>query len=384
MSNYSVPEQSENKTLKITLTSWAPFIGGAEVAVERLALGLAEEEHDVLLVVGTEGEALERFRGAGIRCEFIPQRFTDKLKWLQYRKSRNQLVELLKREKPDLVHSNDLTTHQLTADSAGRLGIPRVCHHRWIFEKSAIDWLNKFGAEHHLFVSDALMQQLISESELLEKSSRKVVYDGLPLPEVPNENDKADSRKRLDIPGDKTIVLFAGQIIERKGVADLIHAWAELDETTRAKSELYICGDDLAGEGAYLREMKSLAETLTMAIHFMGFQKNVDEWITAADIVTVPSHAEPLGNATLEAMALARPVIGGDVGGIPEMIVAGETGLLVPPKNPKQLAAALTQLILNSQQAEELGRNARMRCETKFSLGTHVDNVLKEYESVLS
>ena len=55
--------------MKICLTSWAPFIGGAEVAVERLAIGLSDAGHDVLLVVGTDGEALQRFQRAGIRCE---------------------------------------------------------------------------------------------------------------------------------------------------------------------------------------------------------------------------------------------------------------------------------------------------------------------------
>ncbi len=127
-------------------------------------MGLCEAGHEVLLVVGTDGEALERFRRAGIRCEFVPQRFTDKLKWLQYRKSRNLLVEILRREQPDLVHSNDLPTHQMSGDAAKKLNIPRVCHHRWIFEGSAIDWLNKFDADRHLFVSRALMNMLTAES----------------------------------------------------------------------------------------------------------------------------------------------------------------------------------------------------------------------------
>ncbi len=296
--------------MKVCLTSWAPFIGGAEIAVERLAIGLAEAGHDVLLVVGTDGEALARFRQAGIRCEFVPQRFTDKLKWLQYRKSRNLLVEILRRERPDVVHSNDLPTHQMTGDAAKRLGIPRVCHHRWIFEGSAIDWLNKFDADRHLFVSRALMNMLTAESQHLAESPRAVVYDGLPMPSLPTATDRSDCRRKLNLLQDRPVVLFAGQIIERKGVADLLHGWSML-ERWHDRADLVLVGDDLAEKGTYRREMEGLAEELKCPVRFVGFQKNVPEWLTAADIVMVPSHAEPLGNATLEAMAVGLPVIGG-------------------------------------------------------------------------
>ena len=231
--------------MKVCLTSWAPFVAGAEIAVERLAVGLAEAGHDVLLVVGTDGEALTRFRDAGIRCEFIAQQFTDKRKWLRYRRSRKALTELLRREQPDLVHSNDLPTHQMTSDAARRLPfqLPRVCHHRWIFERAAIDWLNKFGAERHLFVSDALMRMLCEASPKLESSPRSVVYDGLPIPEMPSDADRLLAKRELGIDRERVTVLFAGQIIERKGVADLLHAWDLLSAETRSRGELVIVGD---------------------------------------------------------------------------------------------------------------------------------------------
>lgn len=369
--------------LRVVLTSWSPFIGGAEVAVERLALGLAAAGHDVLLVVGTDGEALARYRAAGVRCELVPQRFTDKLKWLAYRKSRNQLIEMLRREQPDLVHSNDLPSHQMTADAAGRLGIPRVCHHRWIFDGPAIDWLNKFGAERHLFVSRALMDDLCGKSARLAAGPCEVVYDGLPLGEAPGAEARAAARRRLGLDGQRRIALFAGQIIERKGVADLLRAWQLLGEEARA-ADLIVIGDDVAGEGAYRREMERLAAELGSPARFLGFQKNVDEWLAAADFVLVPSHAEPLGNATLEAMAMARAVIGSEVGGIPEMIVDGETGLLVPPKDSASLAAAMRRLLADPAECDAMGQRGRQRCEERFSLEAHTEAVLSEYDQVLA
>src|SRR5260370_6416549 len=78
---------------------------------------------------------------------------------------------------------------------------------------------------------------------------------------------------------------------------------------------------------------------------FLGFQAEVGPWLRASDLVVVPSHVEPLGNVTLEAMSFALPVIGCAVGGIPEMIVPEQTGLLVPPRAPERLAPALARLI---------------------------------------
>ena len=86
-------------------------------------------------------------------------------------------------------------------------------------------------------------------------------------------------------------------------------------------------GDDLDGQGKYRLEMQQLAEKLGCPARFVGFQRNIPQWLMASDVAVVPSHAEPLGNATLEAMSYALPMIGCEVGGIPEMVLAGETGI---------------------------------------------------------
>ena len=369
--------------MKIALISWAPFYAGAEVAALRLAGGLREAGHEVLCVVGTEGELLGRLRAEGIRAEFIPTKFTDKWGWWSYRSARQQLVRVLQREQPDLVHSNDLPTHQMASDAAGRLGLPRVCHHRWIFERGAIDWFNKFGAERHLFVSQALMDQLCGQSPHLMASPCEVVYDGLPLPKCPNADDRKAAKASLGLLTDRTLVLFAGQIIERKGVADTLQAWTTLQPKWNGKADLVIVGDDLEGKGAYRTKMEALASDLACGAKFVGFQKNVPTWLTAADMVLVPSHAEPLGNATLEAMAHSRSVIGGQVGGIPEVVLAEQTGLLVPPKNPRQLATAIDRLLSDAALRERLGEAARSRCENMFSIEAHVAAVMKQYEMAI-
>ena len=400
--------------MKICLVSWAPFYAGAEVAALRLAVGLREAGHEVVCAIGTDGELLAKLREAEVESHFIPTRFTDKWRWWSYRTSRNELLRLLRRTQPDILHSNDLPTHQMASDAARREGVPRVCHHRWIFDGRAIDWFNKYGSERHLFVSRALMDDLCRQSERLAASEREVVYDGLPLPDIGDRQeclshhgepapgrcaailsqgergfDRLESlsyqaKKELGLATDKPLVLFAGQIIERKGVADVLHAWRELAPRWGERAELVIVGDDLEGKGAYRQKMESLAAELAVPAQFVGFQKNVPTWLTAASVVLVPSHAEPLGNATLEAMAYARPVIGASVGGIPEMIVGEQTGLLVPPKSPRELAAAIDRLLSDPSLATRMGAAARQRCEEMFSLAAHVNAVVRQYEIVLS
>ncbi len=371
-----------NERLKIALATWAPFIGGAEVAAERLALGLEQAGHDVVVIVGEDNEVLARLQHAGLRCIHAQMYLTDKWHWLRYVRARRNLSAVLRQEQVDLVHSNDLPTHQFVSDAARGLGIPRLSHHRYPFGKAAVDWMNKFGCERHLFVSQALMQDVCRESEQVRNSPRDVVYDGLPIPPLPTADVRRAARKELGLPSEKRIVTFAGQIVERKGVADLLRAWAQLP-AWHDRAELIIIGDDLECKGKYLGEMKSLAAELCAPVRFTGFQKNVPTWLTATDLAVVPSHVEPLGNATLEAMSYALPVIGGNVGGIPEMVVEEETGLLVPPRTPDKLAAAIERLLREDDLRARLGSQARRRCEELFSLEAHTTSVLQQYQLAL-
>ena len=369
--------------MKIVIASRAPFVAGAEIAGERLALGLMSKSHEVLMVVGTDGEAIKRFRGKGIRCEYIPTAYAGEGWGFKYRKSLNRLTSLLREEKPHLVHSNDLPTHQMASHAASRLGIPRVCHHRWIFEGPGTDWFNKHGAEQHVFVSADAMKNIQQPSTSLKQQKCDVLYDGLEIPGQPSNAEQRAAKEAVGFSVDKVAVLFAGQIVQRKGVADVLHAWNLLPNPVKQTANLIIVGEDLENHGAYRRQMEKLACELGVKTKFVGFQKNIPEWLTAADLVLVPSHVEPLGNATLEAMAMGRPVIGTRVGGIPEMIIDGKTGLLVPAKDPDSLAKAITKLVLSQTDREQFGKSALERCQTIFSLEAHVNNTLDIYHRVL-
>jgi glycosyltransferase involved in cell wall biosynthesis len=369
--------------LRVCLASVAPFLGGAEVAAERLALGLQEAGHDVLVVLGSGGTLLDRMQLAGLKCVHRPMYSTDKWHPWRYIQARDRIRHLLRRHEPDVIHSNDLPTHQIISDAARGLGIPRICHHRFPFDGAALDWLNKYGAERHLFVSGALMDDLCRESDRLRESPRAVVHDGIPLPPRPDRDDRNWARARLGLPVDRTIAVFVGQVIEVKGVADLIRAWALLDAATAGRSELVIVGDDVRDGGRYRFEMEALARALGCPARLVGFQEDVWTWFRASDLAIVPSHVEPLGLVVLEAMACELPVIGCAVGGIKETVLPEETGLLIPPHSPEHLAAALARLLVDGATRHRFGERGRRRCEEHFSLQAHVGHVLDEYRWVL-
>src|SRR5262245_52039093 len=134
---------ANGERFKVCLCSMAPFVGGAEVAAERLAAGLQEAGHDVLVVLGTRHEVFDRLVKAGLRPVYAPMYLTDKWRFLRYWWSRGGLRKVLRRFAPEVIHSNDLPTHQIVSDAARGLGVPRVCHHRFPFPGTAIDWMLK-------------------------------------------------------------------------------------------------------------------------------------------------------------------------------------------------------------------------------------------------
>lgn len=154
-------------SLRICLVARSPFVGGAEVACERLALGLQQAGHSVVLLTGFENDVAERYRAAGIDCRVFETPLRDKWKLPRYLLARHRLRKFFRSWRPDLIHSNDLPTHQIVSSAAKGLGIPRICHHRFLYDGPAIDWMNRTGAECHVFVSRYLQETLRAASPRL-------------------------------------------------------------------------------------------------------------------------------------------------------------------------------------------------------------------------
>jgi glycosyltransferase involved in cell wall biosynthesis len=153
---------------------------------------------------------------------------------------------------------------------------------------------------------------------------------------------KAEARRALGLDANATLLLQVGHLIESKGVFDL---WAAFAKIAPARSGLTLA---LVGEGPGESMLRNIAAKSGLAGRLLlpGPQKpvHVAQWMNAADLVCLASHGEGCPNVVVEALACGRPVVGCNVGGIPDL-VDGECGRLVPPKSPEALAMALEEAL---------------------------------------
>jgi glycosyltransferase involved in cell wall biosynthesis len=170
-------------------------------------------------------------------------------------------------------------------------------------------------------------------------------------------------RRAVGIPDDALVVGFAGRLIPLKR-PDCLLAAAEI--LLRRHPHLHFW---LLGDGPLRPALQKQASWLGDRVHLLGWQPGSD-WLPLFDILAQPSEAEALGFSIREAMACARPVVATAVGGIPEAVIDGQTGLLVPPDDSQALATALDTLIQNPIMRCEMGLAGRRRAELLFDCGT--------------
>jgi len=182
------------------------------------------------------------------------------------------------------------------------------------------------------------------------------------------------------LPAGARVVGSVGRLHPIKGHLDLVRAWPSV---TRAIPgvHLAIVGDASADQR---RGVEALARELGCAdtVHLLGLRTDVPALLPLMELVAVPSHAEGFSNAVIEAGAAARPVVATRVGGNVEAVVDGETGLLVPPKDPEAMARGLVALLSDPPRARRMGESARARVTSLFTVERMVESYETLYERV--
>jgi glycosyltransferase involved in cell wall biosynthesis len=184
-----------------------------------------------------------------------------------------------------------------------------------------------------------------------------------------------DPARRLALAGDGALVLYIGRLVRWKGVQYLISALTRLNQSVH----LIVVG---AGEYGPTLEAQTRDLGLAGRVHFRGFVPPVQlpELIAACDLLCVPSYAnETFSISAVEALACERPVVGSNFGGIPEVIVDGETGLLARPEDAEDLAAKLDALLTNPEKRAEMGQRGRARTLELFTWDKVTERVLSVY-----
>ncbi|HUC60462.1 MAG TPA: glycosyltransferase [Alphaproteobacteria bacterium] len=216
--------------------------------------------------------------------------------------------------------------------------------------------------------SRAVMGELAAEGVPAEKL--RLIYNGIETAPVATAAQRAEARRALGVPADAFVMLLVANIIPYKGHADLLDALGAI-EGRLPKPWLLLCAgrDDGAGASLAARAARlGIAENL----RWLGLVSDTAPLYVAADLALLVSHEEGFSNAILEAMAAALPVIATNVGGNPEAVADGATGLLVPPRDPAKLGAAIASLAGDRGSAARMGQAGRARVEAEFSLAACV------------
>lgn len=200
--------------------------------------------------------------------------------------------------------------------------------------------------------------------------------------------DRRIARQTLGWPPDAFCVLHLGRLVPRKGVDNVIRGVAALRERLQKEARLYIVGgssedpdERLTPEIKRLRELASTAEVADL-VTFVGRRGRevLRYYYSACDVFVTTPWYEPFGITPVEAMACARPVIGAAVGGIRSTVVDGVTGYLVPPNDPRALAARLAHLMENPAKAEDFGFAGRVRSAKLYTWARVARGLSRVYE----
>jgi glycosyltransferase involved in cell wall biosynthesis len=340
-------------------------VAGGQIVALQLARAARDAGHDVSFVSPSGGPFVERVRSEGFAADVIPIRGALDLASIARIRRRLRGV--------DVAHTHAHFAVNVVARVAGRLAGARVLAHMHV--ENAF----RTGPTRYLQIAldDATARLCFAIVAVSDATRSTLVDQGYPAGRVVTVHngieavDLAEPVRLTDAP----TVLEVARLAEVKGQRVLLAALAKLDASA------LLVGRDLERGGAYEQELRREAERLGVSdrVVFTGQRDDVPGLLAGCDVLCLPSTVEGLPLVVLEAMAQGKPVVATAVGGTPELVVDGETGLLVPPGDAGALAAALGKVLRDPELARRLGEAGRRRVLASFSLSAMTERVLGLY-----
>jgi glycosyltransferase involved in cell wall biosynthesis len=285
---------------------------------------------------------------------------------------------LLKRTKPDIVHAHFVNARYIAILVAYLMRVPyryqtihsAVRDDAGLMTKTALGWMLKMCRT--ITVSEAIKKQLIERYKIKIKKP-VCIYLGANRFSF----DKTAFRKRLGINENEIIIICIANFNQVKGVDILLSAIKELEDSTDfLNCKLIIVGQpdkDKRETGLQIKE-----SGLANDVYLWGIRNDIPQILSMGDIYCQPSRSEGLPLAIMEALMAGLPVIGSDVGGIPEAVETGYNGILVPPENVKKLKEAILLLINNTDLRNKYAHNSRIK-SADFDVDTGVKKLYDLY-----
>lgn len=274
-----------------------------------------------------------------------------------------RLARLLRRQHIGILHSH-LFYSSLFASPIGKMcGVPVVLetpHIRELWRQGLksryfVDRLAGRFVDAYIAVSEANARYL-TEVKGLPRRKIRVIHNGCDLDRFdPGRPAPADLKKKLGFEEADPVLVVIGRLEPQKGHQVLLEALPAIRQHF-ARARL-VC----VGEGALRNDLESRVRSLGLedAVRFVGFHSNVSGWLALGDLTVLPSFYEGLPLVAIESLAAGRPVVASAVDGTPEVIVDGQTGLTVPPGDPRSLAQAICRILGDAELRRRLGAAGR-------------------------
>ena len=295
-----------------------------------------------------------------------------------------EIRKLIKNNKINLIHAH-CEFSQLYASIAGfSCGVKTVAtFHRsdvTKYQPSLTNTLIRLFVSHYVAVSYNRLS-LLTENLKLPLNKCHVVHGGVVIDQKPTSETINKARTDLNIPPNQLMLLSIAHLGAIKGHQDTLTALSYIHQTSEA-IHLYIAGDGAVHEKQYLVDLISQLK-IQEKVTFLGQVNNAPQWLEACDIFIQPSIEEAFGLVFIEAGAKAKPVIATTVGGIKEIIVSQETGLLVPPGSPQELKKALVLLINSKALRTQYGEQGYQRIAINFSLTNMINHYIEIFKGIV-
>lgn len=189
----------------------------------------------------------------------------------------------------------------------------------------------------------------------------------------PRKVTRRSSRRLFRLPTGMLHVGFIGRLDRQKGCDEFIRAAAIVRKSVRGV-HFILAGEETRGEPGYAEHLRNLRNSLGLQRHvqFLPFTREVPAFLASLDVLAVPSYSETFGYVAIEGMAMGIPVVGTNAGGLPEIVLDGETGFLVPPADHEALARQITALLKKPALRKAMGKRGQERVKERFEFRTNV------------
>lgn len=371
---------------------------GSDKVLLSLVVGLDRNKFNPIVLLPCDGPLLAELREAGIRCHIVPMvrvsRATLSFSGLlglprSAWGSARAINKAVKTEQIHLVHSNTLAVLS-GAIWATLKRVPHVWHVHEIIERPMVvrkmyGWLLRLFATNVICNSYATMNLLLQDQPCLERKA-VVVWNGIDRIQ-PIDLDKATAfRKSMGLADSDVLVALLGRINRWKGQQLLVEAAELLEKRGVANLRYVMVGSPPDGQEHFLHSLEARICQSTVGRKMSVLPFTPDIWAVwgASDIAVAPStEPEPFGMVAIEAMSAGKPVIAANHGGLAEIVIHGETGLLVEPNNAESLADAIELLTRSESQRAEMGNRGMRRAADQFSVAAYISGISSVYDSTI-